>query len=78
MCGDANCRYLHVKKSVGAPDCDDFLNAWCPLGIACPKRHYVPPPDRKREREEPDRPELSEDEILQQIWKDESTLNVYD
>lgn len=78
LCVDPACKYLHVKKASDAEDCELFRKSWCPSGVSCPKRHYIPPATEKRPREE-DAPASSEDEEeqLRRIWDTEPTLKVY-
>lgn len=81
LCVDPECRYLHVKKSQSAVDCEDFRTSWCSSGAKCPKRHYIPPtaPEKKRPRDEADAPsEEDEDEILRRTWEETPTLKMYD
>lgn len=84
LCVNPNCRYLHIKKAHDAPDCEDFRNSWCPLGVKCPKRHYIPPStvDKKRARGDDtgdsDREEEDEDELLRRTWEETTTLRMYD
>lgn len=81
LCVDPNCRYLHVKKQAGAPDCEDFLTGWCSFGAECSKRHYIQPSssDKKREREDAESvPEESEEEVLRRIWDGDVVLQIYD
>ena len=86
LCIDPSCKYLHVKKATDAPVCDDFFNSWCPRGMNCPNRHYLPPasPDKKRRRDETQSEEdggpsedEDEDSRLLRIWNEEASLKIY-
>jgi hypothetical protein len=83
LCINPDCKFLHIRKSPNAPECQDFLTSWCPLGVNCPKRHYVPPSsEKKRIRENDDEegdapPSEDEDNALQRIWNEESSLKFY-
>jgi len=87
LCVDPECKYLHVKKSADAAVCEEFFTSWCPRGVNCPNRHYVPPtsPDKKRGRDDtksdedrgPTDDDEDEDSRLQRIWNEEPSLKIY-
>ena len=82
LCIDRDCRYLHVKKSQDAPDCEEFKSSYCPLGARCPKRHYFAPlsAEKKRQREESGEEEEvpDEDELLKRTWEETPSLKFYE
>ena len=41
LCTAAECPYLHVNLSAGAPVCKAFLRGYCPAGADCPDKHYT-------------------------------------
>lgn len=80
LCVDKLCRYLHVKKAEGVPDCEEFKSSWCALGSKCPKRHYTAPVsvEKKRDREESEEEgQEDEDTCLKRTWEETPTLKMY-
>ena len=81
LCIDPSCRFLHVKKSPNALDCEEFKSSNCPLGVSCPKRHYFAPLslEQKRQREESSEEDgQDEDEVLKRTWESTPALKFYD
>ncbi len=77
LCTDPACKYLHVKKSSTAEDCELFRKSWCPEGVNCAKRHYVPPVEKRVREQTKEIDSEDEDERLQRIWMEEPTLKMY-